>query len=623
MRYLTLQAPLSLALLLAACGDDSKSIPVVPVDAGSDAVSTPAPIGCDPNAARAQLPLATEVQRGVIMQAFYWLTPLETPEGSWWKHLEAHACELTRLGVTAVMLPPPTKAWGGFQAFEESGDSVGYSVFDRYDLGEFMQQGRVETRYGTRAELISASQALHKAGLRVYSDIVMNQMIGGGPEDIHVPMTGKASDPFVPLVTEDGSLAPGVKLDPPAPLNSGDGGVAAGAASDAGEPLPTVNGTPIGAARDAAGQLLTCGDAQPGAPKPGTFCKWYSNFDYSARNGKYSKYAWNWTRFSGCETGPEPASWVRRTDWDFAPSIPRDDDPSLFGMYDPLLGCEIHYQDEENQAELVAWGNWLNETLSLDGYRVDATRHIYTPFLQRWLREVKGPDRFAVSEAWLSHPETLLKYAQELGQDAYQFDVPLHYEFWRMSQAAGSYDMRRLKGTDLEGRPTTYSAIDAAHSVLFVDNADTDRAPTPSPNTAPIGSRVEGPYKTLAYAYILLRDGGYPYITYKDTFLNGYGDDIRKLLELRAEHAWGPGHEYAETSEDVYAYSRAGDDKHEGLVLLLNDSNADQQGFLVTPFKDASLIDATGNVLGSVKSDANGRAELFTRAQSYSVWVPR
>ena len=49
--------------------------------------------------------------------------------------------EIAEAGYTSLWLPPPTKGGSIF--------SVGYDVFDPFDLGYKNQQGTVRTRYGT------------------------------------------------------------------------------------------------------------------------------------------------------------------------------------------------------------------------------------------------------------------------------------------------------------------------------------------------------------------------------------------------------------------------------------------------------------------------------------------
>ncbi len=105
---------------------------------------------------------------GVMMQYFHWYTPAD---GSLWNELTEKAEELADIGVTALWLPPAYKGTGG-------GFDVGYGVYDMYDLGEFDQKGSVRTKYGTKAEYVTAVKAAQAAGIRVYADVVLNHKLG-------------------------------------------------------------------------------------------------------------------------------------------------------------------------------------------------------------------------------------------------------------------------------------------------------------------------------------------------------------------------------------------------------------------------------------------------------------
>src|ERR1043166_1005931 len=74
--------------------------------------------------------------------------------------------EIAEAGYTSLWLPPPTKGGSVF--------SVGYDVFDPFDLGDKEQQGTVRTRYGTKAQLIRVVEIAHRFGLRSYFDNIMN-----------------------------------------------------------------------------------------------------------------------------------------------------------------------------------------------------------------------------------------------------------------------------------------------------------------------------------------------------------------------------------------------------------------------------------------------------------------
>jgi alpha-amylase len=105
--------------------------------------------------------------------------PSTTPGAPWL--LDFLAGEVQRLhdvGFTAIQLPPVSKAQGG------AGDGCdGYGVFDRRDLGSKNQQGSVPTRYGSVDSLRRLVANAHAAGLDVYLDVVMHQLMGenGGP----------------------------------------------------------------------------------------------------------------------------------------------------------------------------------------------------------------------------------------------------------------------------------------------------------------------------------------------------------------------------------------------------------------------------------------------------------
>jgi glycosidase len=114
-----------------------------------------------------------------------------------WKEIEGKMPELAEAGYESIWLPPPTKASGGL--------SVGYDLWDRFDLGSKDQRGTVGTRYGTEAELLSMMRAAHRFGIRIYFDNIMNHNAfdipgfnestpidvypGFVPEDFHLRVT--------------------------------------------------------------------------------------------------------------------------------------------------------------------------------------------------------------------------------------------------------------------------------------------------------------------------------------------------------------------------------------------------------------------------------------------------
>ena len=63
-----------------------------------------------------------------------------------WDEITRKMPELAEAGYQSIWLPPPTKGSGGL--------SVGYDLWDPFDIGGKDQRGGVRTRYGTEAELL-------------------------------------------------------------------------------------------------------------------------------------------------------------------------------------------------------------------------------------------------------------------------------------------------------------------------------------------------------------------------------------------------------------------------------------------------------------------------------------
>ncbi len=83
-----------------------------------------------------------------------------------WDELIQKMPEIAEAGYTSLWLPPPAKGASIY--------SVGYDLFDPFDLGDKNQRGTIRTKYGTKAQLVEAVELAHRFGLRVYFDNIMN-----------------------------------------------------------------------------------------------------------------------------------------------------------------------------------------------------------------------------------------------------------------------------------------------------------------------------------------------------------------------------------------------------------------------------------------------------------------
>lgn len=158
---------------------------------------------------------------GVLLQAFYQRhnngvpSPGTGDDGDWWwDHLAKQAQSLAKAGFSAIWLPPVNKGANGVK-------SIGYDVFDDYDIGSKNQKGSIPTLYGNREQLTRSIAILRANGFNVYVDLVENQRAGGGgpggftfryadaegnPAGGRFP---KDPDDFHPNVPEDPGTVPG------------------------------------------------------------------------------------------------------------------------------------------------------------------------------------------------------------------------------------------------------------------------------------------------------------------------------------------------------------------------------------------------------------------------------
>ena len=366
--------------------------------------------------------------------------------------------------------------------------------------------------------------------------------------------------------------------------------------------ITSLHGQGIQVYEDMVMNHLTFADAQEQFNIGGTNYNVYTSFTYPGRGNTYSAFQWHYYNFNATQQAPNNG-WYQWNAYDFQPYANND-------AYDNLLGSEIRYADVNQRTETKNWGNWITNKMNLDGYRLDATKHIQTGFVNEWLDAVKGTSgRFAVSEAWFRNLGDLNNYAAATGGRTSLFDVPLHYTFQDMSNGNGAWDMRGLQFAG-------FTEANGALSVSFVDNHDTDQ--TGGALFSPVSN-----LKMLAYAYILTREKGYPCVFYKDYFNYGLGAQIKKLIQVRQANAYGAATEYTSVNDaNVYTYSRAGDATHKGLLVLLNDGGSGASKGITTPFKSVTLTDATGNNAGTVTTNASGYGVFPVGARSYAVWVP-
>ena len=344
--------------------------------------------------------------------------------------------------------------------------------------------------------------------------------------------------------------------------------------------------------------------------------KVHSRFTFPGRAGKYSAFIWNHNHFSGSdwdENEPGPGQIYR-----FSGKQWKTDVDTENGNYDYLLGLDIDYDNEEVVRETKEWLRWYIKTTGIDGFRLDAVKHISGELfndLLKYIRKQTGMELPAVGEYWSNDLGRLLYYLDSCENEMALFDVPLHYNFFNASQAGGSYDLRTiLDHTLMKERPQ--------NAVTFVDNHDTQRGQS-------LQSAIEDWFKDHCYAIVMLRQEGLPCVFYSDYHGNPGKNipavlNLNKMIMLRHFYAYGEQEDYFE-SHNLIGWVRRGDEEHSGSGLAAVLSNGDNGGplhmFMGEKFADTVFSDVLNNCPEKVTICKDGWADFRCEPGRVSIWV--
>ncbi|MBC8060565.1 MAG: alpha-amylase [Clostridiaceae bacterium] len=476
----------------------------------------------------------------VMIQFFEWYLP---DDGKHWNRLKAEAKHLASLGVSGVWIPPPTKGSGT--------GSVGYNIYDLYDLGEFDQKGSVRTKYGTKEELKEAIEILHQNGLKVYADVVLNHKAGADETERFKVVEVNPSD-RTKIISEPFEI---------------DG---------------------------------------------------WTKFNFPGRADKYSSFKWNYTYFVATDkddsTGREGIFKIIADGKDWSDNVDSEN-----GNYDYLMFADIDYNNESVINEVKQWSLWFVKELNLDGFRLDAIKHIDEKFMRDFVNNVRvstSKDFYVIGEYWNVEVAKLEKYLDDVDYNLNLFDVTLHYNFFEASKKGRDYDLSKI----LEN---TLVSLNPLNVVTLVDNHDSQKGQS-------LESCVEDWFKIIAYAIILLRKDGYPCIFYGDYYgiqgenpMPGKKELLDPLLIARKNFSYGEQIDYFD-HPNVIGWIRKGDEEHKesGIaVVISNGEDGIKNMCFGKEVAGKSFYDITGNRKEIITLNEDGAANFTVQGGSVSVWV--
>ena len=338
-----------------------------------------------------------------------------------------------------------------------------------------------------------------------------------------------------------------------------------------------------------------------------------TKYTFPGRAHKYSDFEWNWTHFSAIDlnssTGEHAIFKFKDKKW-------QQSVDTEFANFDYLMGADLDFSNKEVIEECNRWGLWYQNITRVDGFRLDAVKHIDAGFYKQWLdylRTQTKKELFTVGEYWSTDITKLHSYLKEVEGKMSLFDVPLHMNFYNAS-INPDYDMSKiLENTLLNENPEK--------AVTFVDNHDTQ------PGQA-LQSFVEPWMKELAYSIILLRKEGYPCVFYGDLYGIPFSNvqpvnKLKTLITLRKLKVFGREHNYFD-HKNVIGWTLEGDNKHlnSGLAVIASNSyDAEKRMYVGTQYAGNEFIDALENSEETVTIDEAGCGTFKTKGKSCSVWI--
>jgi alpha-amylase len=350
----------------------------------------------------------------------------------------------------------------------------------------------------------------------------------------------------------------------------------------------------------------------------------WTGFNFPARNKRHSSMDWHWWHFDAVDDNsldPGTQAIWRIKGKDFDGNVDLES-----GNYDYLMGCDLDINHPEVREELKRWGEWMLDHVGVDGFRLDAIKHISSDFFGEWVEHLETyakRDLFVVGEYWTYDLATLSWYAANTNGKLSLFDAPLHNNFHRASRGGEAFDMRTiLDGTLMKEMPLL--------AVTIVENHDTQ------PLQA-LESVVESWFKPLAYAMILLRREGYPCIFHPDYYGAHYIDkgrdgntyEIRldshraildKLLLVRNLFAYGDQYDYFDHVHTI-GWTRLGSQEHPRAMAVLLSAGPAGSKWMEVGQPHTLFRDLTGHVVELISSNGEGWAEFRCQGGSVSVWV--
>ena len=286
---------------------------------------------------------------------------------------------------------------------------------------------------------------------------------------------------------------------------------------------------------------------------------------------------------------------------------------------DFLMFADIDYSHPEVEKDVTSWGIWVTKELGLRGFRLDACQHFSERFTNEWVAALEkefGKNKiFLVGEFWSGDVGEMLKYLDDMKHRFALFDSPLVYNFSRTSTSEKA-DLRKVFDDSLvQKRPDS--------AVTCVMNHDTQPGQT-------VATKIEGFFKPLAYALILLRNQGYPSVFYGDLYGTkgehaeppACNNQLADIILARKLYAYGTQEDYWDNPNCI-GWVRRGNEEHPaGLACVMSNAENGQIRMAVGDMHKGEIwTDVLGWQTDEVRIEDDGYGTFPCPGTSVSIWV--
>ena len=346
--------------------------------------------------------------------------------------------------------------------------------------------------------------------------------------------------------------------------------------------------------------------------------KGWTKFTFDGRNGAYNDFHWHWYHFTGTDyDASRKKSGIYQIQGDNKGWAQDDLVDNENGNYDYLMYADIDFKHPEVIENLNQWAAWFIETTGVQGFRLDAVKHIDSFFMKNFIQQITdkyGDDFYVFGEFWNGDEQSNNDYLASIDYKFDLVDVALHHNLFRASQEGENFDLSTIfNGTLASNHPES--------AVTFVDNHDTQRGQA-------LESTVGEWFKPAAYALILLREAGLPCVFYGDYYgISGefaqqdFQAELDQLLRIRKDLAYGEQRDYFDDPNCI-GWTCSGTEESAPIACVISNAAASAKRMEIgQDYAGRTYYDALGNYQDTLQIEEDGWADFPVSDRSVSVWV--